>query len=277
MRIKAASGEAQDNANFTRALIKDLADQVEEMKVKNEAAKLKNMVNKFTLFGDALAKTLVYDTKTPNLADVKNLSRFYTGLEQFKKGAELFKVVPEPKFLNQKGLKATEEQDRELYIYWDFQLEYANLLRKSKDFEGANKVFNNIISHPNARGQTYAKRDQILIYEDKELFGPAIKLRKAYMDDLQRADIGKNKRIQEMYFDAFYDSVFMFYKLSQSKKATDEGKSDLYLNQAASMIVRLETANDPTGWQLIGPRLHQLMEKEKKIKGAYDALKKKSK
>ena len=71
MRIKAASGEAQDNSNFTRAVIKDLSDQVEGMKEKNEAAKLKVMVSKFSNFADVLAKSLVYDSKSPSPRDIE--------------------------------------------------------------------------------------------------------------------------------------------------------------------------------------------------------------
>ena len=193
--------------------------------------------------------------------------------------ADLFKVVPEPKFLNQKGLKATEEQEKELLTYWDFQLEKGNLLRKSKTkegFEGSNKIYNDIINHPNARLQTMAKMEQIHIYEDKESYGVAIKLWKAFMDDLQRADIGKNKRVQELYFDAYYANAMCFYKLSLLPKTIKDGKADLYLTQAATLVYRLENSRDALGWQMVGPRFVATMEREKKLKDSYETLKKKA-
>jgi hypothetical protein len=270
MRIKAADGAAQDNANFTRALVADLATQVEDMKKNNEQKKLKEMVSKFTPFGDALAKNLVYDAKSPNLGDVKNLIRFYESLEQYKKAADLMKVVPEPKFLNQKKLKATESQDRELFTYWQFQIEKGRLLRLSKDYEAANKHLNSIINHENARAQTLAKIEQIKIYEDRESYGTAIKLWGSFMGDLQRAGIGQNKLLQELYFDAYYNNALCFYKLSQKPESIKAGKSDPYIKASANYIVRLQNAKDNLGWSLVGPKFIQYMSREPALKKAYD-------
>jgi hypothetical protein len=276
MRIKSA-GTDHDNTNFTRDLTKALADQVDEMKKKNENAKLKVMVANFTNFGDVLTKSLVYDTKKPELSDIKNLIRFYTSLEQFKKAYDLIKYVPEPKFLNQKLAKATDEQNRELHHYWDFQLEYGNMLRQSKDYEGANKVYVRLLNHPNGRLIWSAKKEQIHIYEEKESYGTAIKLWKGFMDDLQRAGIGQDKDMQNKYFEAYYYSALCYYKHSQLQKTIKDGKSDTYLTYAAQQIYRLETSRDPLGWQIAGPRFVALMEREKKLKAAYEVAKKMAK
>jgi hypothetical protein len=275
MRIKSASSQVQDNAKFSRDLIRDLGGQVEEMKKKNDP-NLKVMLGKFTSFADALAKSLVYENKKFNSLDIENLARLYSSLDQFKKAADLFKVVPEPKFLNQTGLKATEEQEKELLSYWSLQLEYGNLLRKSKDYEAANKVYVGIMNHPNSRAQLAAKKEQIHIYEDRETYGPAIKLWKDFMDSLQRTGrLGQEKKLQEVYFDAYYHNALCFYKHSQLPKVIKDGKEQLYLNNAASLIYRLETSRDNLGWQLIGPRFLNYMQNEKKLKDAYEALKKK--
>lgn len=271
MRIKpVAGGEAQDNANFTRSLIQDLAAQAEGLKEKGDTAKLKEMVGKFTLFGDALAKTLVYDKKNPELRDIKNLTRFYLSLDQFKKAADLIKTIPEPKYLSQKGLKANEEQEKELYIYWDFQIEHGRLLRLSKDWEGSNKILGRVTGHENARLQTLAKKEQIHIYEDRESYGVATKLWKEYMGDLQRAGIGQNKRMQELYFEGYYFNTLCFYKLSQKEDVKKSGKSDAYLKLAAQLIVRLQTSKDNLGWQIVGPRFQEYMNRERTLKTAYD-------
>src|SRR5262249_14430603 len=131
MRIKAPPGEAHDSSVFTRALIKDLSDQVEDMKAKKETKQLYAVVAKFEVFGDAMAKSLVYDAKPPKLQDIINLAKFFASLERYKKAAKLFEAVAKPKFLDQPGLKVTPEQENELYGYWDSQLEFGNMLRKS--------------------------------------------------------------------------------------------------------------------------------------------------
>lgn len=280
MRIKPASGggDVQDNANFTRALIQDLAQQADEMKKNNETVKLKELVGKFTVFGDALAKTLVYDKKNPELIDVKNLIRFYTSLDQFKKAADLIKTVPEPKFLNQKNLKANDDQERDLFIYWDFQIEHGRLLRLSKDWEGSNKILTRVVTHPNTRGQTIAKMEQIHIYADMGSYGQATKQWREFMSSLNASgSLGDNKRMQEMYFDAYFHNVVCFHKLSQTPKAKMEGKTETYLNLAAQLIVRLQNSKDALGWSLVGPKFLEYMSRERQLKTAYDAALKASK
>src|SRR4029453_13320744 len=95
--------------------------------------------------------------KPPKLQDIINLAKFFASLERYKKAAKLFEAVPKPKYLDQPGLKATAEQKNEPYDYWDSQLEYGNMLRKSQDWAGANKLYNSILNHPNGRRQTFAK------------------------------------------------------------------------------------------------------------------------
>lgn len=272
IRIKPAGGEAHDSARFTRALIKDLSEQYEDMKSKKDA-KFHATVARFEVFGDVMAKSLVYNAKPPKLPDIINMAKFFASLERFKKAADLFEVVPKPKFLDQPGLKATAEQENELYDYWDSQLEYGNMLRKSQDWAGANKLYNSIINHPNGRKQVFARKEKIHMYEDMGQFGTAQNQWVEFMKPLAKADLANNKTIQNLYFEAYYSKVVCLYKHSQSAKKD----SDSYLNQAASQIVQLEFARDSTGWQLVGPKFVDFMEKEKKLKEAYEVAKSKRK
>ena len=274
--LKLDSEEGGTNkTELTRALIKDLADQVKGLKDKKDDAKLKEMVAKFSGFVDDLANQLVYKNKTPENGDIKLLAKFYGSLGLYKTGADLFKKVSTPtKLLEMKDAsKLTKEQNAELYWYWDMRVEYGRLLRESKEFKEANKVFGRLLGHPNARHQLDAEEEQISIYEDMDSYGNAIKLWKNYMEGIQRSpNFSTDKEAKERYFEGYYRNVVCFYKLSQLPKMAP--KEDQYLSYAANQIVRLEASQSHEGWNIIGPKFQELMTKEKKLRDKYQTLKK---
>lgn len=282
LRLDSEEGGADRSANFTRILIEDLKQQVKTMKEANDAAKLKDMRGKFVPFADALAKTLIVEKKTPEIGDINNMVQFYVSLDEFKKAGDLIKSIPEPKFLEPiKGAKnppkLTEDQEKELYIYWHFQVENGKLMRLSKDFKTANTVLNRIINHENARMQTVAEFELVEMYIDMEQYGTAIKLIGGLMEKLRRADPGKNQKVKEMYFEGFYKNTYAIYKYSQTPKVKQDGKDVKYLALAASQIVNLENAPTRDGWLIAGPKFQELLEREKTLKEAYEKAKVKAK
>lgn len=253
----------------------DLAEQVEKLKERKDTVKLKEMVSKFGAFADELAKQLVINNKNPDVRDIKNMSRFFTSLEMFAKGADLYKKVNIPKHLEQKGGKFTEDQETELIIYWDLQVEHGRLLRKAKEYKEANKVLGRVLTHPNAKLQTLAEMEQISIYEDMESYGTAIKLWKTFMENLQCANIANNKRLKDLYFEGFYRNVMCYYRYSQTDKVKAAGKSDQFLAYAANQIVRLEASMNRDGWNSVGAKFEETLGKERALKEAYERAKRK--
>ena len=275
--LKLDSEEGGTNkTQLTRALIADLADQVKTLKDKKDEAKLKEMVGKFSGFVDDLAKQLVYDNKKPENRDIKNLAKFYSSLGLFKKGADLFKVVPTPKFLEAKdATKFTKEQDAELWYYWDMQVEYGRLLRESKEFKEANKVLLHLLRHPNARHQLEAEEEKISIYEDKESYGNATKFWEAYMKNIRSSPkFATEDYLKKKYFEGYYSVALCHYKYSQLDKTIKLGKSEGQLILAANMIAKLETSQSHEGWNIIGPKFQEFLSKEKKLRDKYQSMKK---
>ena len=266
-----------NKTQLTRSLIADLAEQVNKLKEQKADAKLKEMQTKFAPFVDDLAQQLVYKSKTPEVRDVKNLAKFYGSLNLYKKAADLFKTVQKPKFLDDKKVldKLTEQQNIELWAYWDMQVEYGRLLRESKEYTEANKILAHVLSHVNARHQLEAEEEQISIYEDRESYGNAIKLWKNYMEGIQRSPkFTTEDYLKKKYFDGFYRNVLCYYKFSQLDKTKKAGKEDQMLTFAANQIVRLEASQSREGWNIIGPRFQELLAKEKPLRDKYQSLKK---
>ena len=153
------------------------------------------------------------------------------------------------------------------------QVEFGRLLRESKEFKEANKVFGRLLAHPNARHQLDAEEEQISIYEDMDSYGNAIKLRKNYMEGIQRSpNFSTDEKLKKRYFEGYYANVVCFYKLSQLPKMAP--KEDQYLSYAANQIVKLETSQSHEGWTIVGPKFQELLAKEKKLRDKYTSLKK---
>jgi hypothetical protein len=260
----------------TRQLVSNLSDQVNQLKESKQDAKLKEMVSKFGSFADDLAKQLVYSTKNPDMRDIKILSKFYGSLGLYKKAADLYKVVPAPKFLDQKSNKFTDEQEQELWRYWGMRVDYGRLLREAKEYTESNKVLANILAHPNARDQLGAEEEQIHIYEDRDSYGNAIKMWKSYMEKIQKAPDFQNKEyLKKKYFEGYYHNTVCYYKYSQLPKTKESPtKSDDWLLNAAKQILRLETSASREGWNIVGPKFQELLQREKPLRDKYQSLKK---
>ncbi len=266
-----------ESSHVLRSLIGDLQTQIKELKKTDEPAKLKSTVANFSAFIDKLAgkKATALDLK-----ETVFLANCYSSLEEYAKAASLYARIPEPAALGKD--KLTEEEEKEVATYWFLQVQYARALRlsaKSKeDLLQAKKVLDNLQHHKNARILIYAEVEQIHVLEDSANFGTplyslAIKGWAGIMNNPNlRAKIADDPNLKELYFNAYFGNAWCLYKLSQTEKVVAAGQEAKYLQAAAKNFFKLEKSTNQEGWQIVGPRVRELLASERKLKEEYDKL-----
>jgi len=290
-RLSSDGGEFADRTGVLRTLVQDLEVQVRALKKANDPAKLKAFVGNFSALVDELAKGS--DKKGNDPATFFFLARLYDSLDQHQQAADMYAKIPAPKALEKpKGSKFTDDEEKDIQSYWYSQVQFARQLRliggdkKKEHFDKANAVLSKLLRHVHARGHQLAEKEKIFLLQEKEIYGGAATQWEKFMKNpglaKQMADGDQNAK--ETYFDAYYQMIFCIYKYSRSDGAKAKKLDKAYLRRAADSIVKLESAKNPgnpgepgEGWQLIGPRLEELMESELPLRDMVGELKKKQK
>jgi hypothetical protein len=172
--------------------------------------------------------------------------------------------------------------EKELANYWYLRIEYAKALRlgkekKDKDdpnLKEANRILDNLIKHRHGRFLLQAQMEQNFIFMDLDLYGVSIKKWGDFMKSIPQKVLAEDPKIKRIYFEGYYHNAYCWYKYSQTEPVVKAGKDKQYLTAAARQIVRLETAQNPEGWQLVGDMFRRLLDAEPKLKEEYENLKK---
>lgn len=281
-----------ETTNVLRNLVTDLQIQVQELKKAKNEKKLQGVVDNFSKFLDEL---IPKDGKGKSLqaGDLAFLANCYISLERWCKAAELYSKVPEPKFLNDKLprgadiLKLTdpkekdrlEKQERELQTYWYIQVQQAKALRmcfqedKNKEkLEKANKVIETLLNHPNARQQMRAEKEKIHLLEESGLFGTAINGWGGFLKNPSLKSQLNDPNIKEMYFEAYYHYGYCIYKYGQTDAAKAKGLDKRYTTYAANHLLRLKNSPNPEGWNIVGPQVEALLQREEPLRAEFAKL-----
>jgi hypothetical protein len=260
-----------DSTGVLRNLVVELQVQIRDLQKAGNQEKLKKTVANFSEFLDALVKQS--DKKGLDKSDLFFLARCYDSLDQHEKAAKLYARYPTPKFLDvekKEKEKFTDEEEKELNTYWYVQVMQARQMRLAKKINESKKLLEFLMGHKNARQQLLAEKEQNHLLEDSGVYGTAITRWSSFMNNPSlKSKLGNDAPSKEMYFEAYYHLTYCWYKYSQTEKVVAAGKDAQFLGKAAEYIIRLETASNPEGWQIVGHKFRTLMETEKLLQDAY--------
>ncbi len=262
---------AANPANVLRILVKELEIQVRDLQKAGDQAKLDQTVKHFSAF-------LVELTKNPGpkgLAkhDLYFLGNCYSSLKQHDKAVEFFRQVPAPPQLSQGGVQLTEEQEQDLHFYSFMQVKLAEQLRLAGNVKEAHKVLVTLKSQPNARSLLLLDKEMNHVLEDSGLWGTAATKWGEFLNNRAlKDDLSNDNRLKDLYFDGYYHYAYSTYKYSQQDKAKAAKKQDVYLRRAADYILKLEFTPGSEGWDRVGARFLELIEREPPLKAMYEQL-----
>lgn len=265
-----------DATAVLHSLIQDLRGQVKALQEKaktDPAAKvqLDAMAESFTAFLKELSKQSDEKSMMQNLFFIANC---YSSLGKHKEAADLFGQIPAPK-------EMSEEKEG---TYWFIQLQRARELRLGGKelLEGmkaadAAKMFaeaRGILARIPAKFRSFqVQQEEVFQLQDQNIYGTAISRWSALMKSPYLAKrIATDNEAKKQYFDCYYYFIYCWYEYGKNNKTP--AKQAEYIRKAADYIVRLESAVNQDGWQLIGGRLSELVRNEPALRAQYEQLKK---
>jgi hypothetical protein len=259
-----------------RTLVVELNIQVKELKRQNKVDDLHKVVEKFSAFLEDYANNPGAKGLGPN--EVLFLGECYESLHQHEKAAGFYAKYPPPKVLDKKidpkKDAFTPDEERELGAYWGIQLRIAQQYRAAKKLDEAEKTLKDLKAHHNSRGGLVADMELNQILEDRAFWGAAINKWSEFMKNpaLQR-NLATDNRLKEMYFKAYVHHAHAWYKYSQLDKTKAAGKEKQFLRTAADYLLRLEYSANQEGWNIVRPRVEEMLAAEAPLKAQYDAMK----
>jgi hypothetical protein len=275
-RLTSDQAETASAVAVLQTLVQELKTQVQDLRQRGDAEKLKETVQNFSAFLDELAKE---PDKQGHKEHLLFLASCYASMEKHAEAAKLYAQLPEPKFDLKK--KLDEKEEKELQSYWLTRLAYARSLRLASDLAESKKVLDSILNDPKSAGKFLAEKEQIHLLEDHKVFGTAITrwsqflqhpaLQKGVTDTSRGA--GEQRRMKELYFECFYHYTYCNYMYGKNHKL--EAKKKEYIRKAADLMLRLENAKNREGWEISEGRYRELMRNEPPLEAQYLELKKK--
>lgn len=254
--MQQSAGDLESNTAILLDLVRQLKEQVDELKKKGPSAKdeLDKTVAQFTSFLDALAKAA---GKSMKLETIRFLAFSYSGLGKHDQAAKLLAAVPRP---------TNPEEEK---VYQLVRLMYAREARLSDDLDTAEKVLQEVTKTEYGQKSLDAKKEGLLLLEDRERYAAAANGWSRLMADLKRLKDSTPQFLEE-YNEALYRYVYCVYRHAQSQ--TDPAKQKDYTGRAVKLIVALESA-DPN-MSGMKDKYYQLLEKELPLKQEFEAQKK---
>jgi hypothetical protein len=255
------------------AVVRELQAQVSDLRADKQTRQ--EIAARFGKFLDVLARDL--DAKL--LGDrpfVLFLAASYVNVDKHDAACKLLEQVAAPKLDPKK--KATAQEQRELQEYWQAQGLYGRSLRLAHKYKESRKVLERIVKTSGAGGQFQAQKELNYLLEDEGEWGTAITawndylenpgLRAVLLDD--RAKAADRQYAKEQYFDGFYHFILCNYRYGLAHNERE--KHDLFIAKAASLIHGLKTHKNPEGWNLVEPRVMELLRDAPELRAAVEKL-----
>jgi hypothetical protein len=270
-RLTDEKGTQQVGTDVLGRLVNELKLELRDQRKAGDKEGLKATMERFDIFLQALGKD---DPKL--MADrqfMVFLATTYASLDKNAEAAKLFAKIPEPKFDSKK--KLTPQEQRELDDYWLLQATYARSLRQAKQYGEARKVLERILKESRFAGRFQAEKEMNHVLEDEGDYGRAVSAWSDYLENPglrevlvnPRSKAGELRTAKELYFDGYYHFIYCYFQFG--KTHTTEAKRKEFIDKAGSMIAGLEASKDRDGWEIIGPRLEELMSREPALRAAY--------
>ncbi|HEV3261406.1 MAG TPA: hypothetical protein VG013_31430 [Gemmataceae bacterium] len=253
-------------------LVQQLKTQVEDLRKRGKPAEeeLQKTVKSFSEFLDELAKQPP-KTLTPEI--VRFLAFSYASLDEHAKAAALLKEIPKPEKSHAADKdKAAKEDQEKVAVYHSVRLLYCRELRLSKQFAAADMVLKEVMATGIGKRSLDARKERILLMEDKRQYFQAATEWNKLMKDL-RPRLSDN-RLKEQYFEAYYHLTYSYYKHASGLK--DEHKKAAGIKKAAGFITALESKLPNMGGGGLKKQYDELLAKERPLNVEYKALKKSS-
>jgi hypothetical protein len=252
-------------------LVNELKLELRDQRKAGDKDGLRATMERFDIFLQALGKD---DPKL--IADrqfLVFLATSYASLDKNAEAAKLFAKIPEPKFDPKK--KLTPQEQRELDDYWLLQATYARSLRQAKQYGEARKVLERILKESRFAGRFQAEKEINHLLEDEGDYGRAVTAWSDYLENPglrevlvnPRSKAGELRTAKELYFDGYYHFIWCYFQFGKTHKT--EAKRKEFIDKAGSMIAGLEAGKDRDGWEIIGPRLEELMSREPTLRSAF--------
>ncbi len=263
-------------------LVNEMQDKVAELRKKKKVKELKQTVANMSGFLDALTKDA--EKKGFDPTNYFLLATCYGAIDQHREAAELFKVYHtklNPEAINSSKKLDKDAKDERIKAYWFSIVKWAESLRKAGDAtqEELTKAYSEMSKvkrNEEALGRREAEKEMIHILMKLEppRYGTAVSMWQKFLaSPYFRSNMDK-RAVQEMFYDAYFNYVFCFYKYGEGHSNATKGKA--YVRRAADLILRIENASNTLGWDMVGDKFKELLENEAKLKDVYDTLKKKS-
>jgi tetratricopeptide (TPR) repeat protein len=278
-RLTDEKGKAQVGAEVLGRVVGDLKIELRDQRKAGDKAGLEATIARFDVFLQALGKDnpkLVGEGEGDH-AFMVFLATTYASLGKNAEAAKLFAKIPQPKFDAKK--KLTPQEQREMEDYWLLQATYARSLREAKQYAEARKVVERILKESRSAGRFQAEKEMNHLLEEEGDYGRAVTAWSDYLENPglreilinPRSKSGELRTAKELYFDGYWHFIFCCYQFGKAHKV--EAKRKEFVGQAGSMIAALETNKDRDGWEIIGPRLEELLNREPMLREAYLAVK----
>lgn len=149
----------------------------------------------------------------------------------------------------------------------------------------ARTILESVLAEEKAVGRLIAEKEIIHLLEDQELYGTCITRWSNFMQHPQiQAQLRKgDAKAKELYFETYYHGfIYCWFKLSQVPKIKDTpikgtAKEQQYIQKAVDNILRIENLANKDGWEIIRPRVLELLQSEPLLNEAYRKAKEKTK
>jgi hypothetical protein len=271
-RLTADDKEGDASGVILKSLVVELKNQVRELQKKGESAKeqLEKTIKNFSAFLDEYAREVETRAKQADakglVQDLIFLADSYSNLELHDKAARMYSKYPEPK-----GETGNPPDDKQVQLYWYFQVQYGRELRLAKKFNEAIAVLKRVRNDPRSKFGLLADKEQIHVLEDQGKFGPAVNEWTKMLNNPSVRNFNSDKG-KEFYYDCYYHFTYCNYKYGLNHKILATKKE--FIRRAADWIVRREKAANQDGWNLTRARFQELLASEAPLREAYEALKK---
>ncbi len=266
--IKALQGMQSDKGGDkgTTAILSQLVNlitqQVEELRKKNDKASLQKAQAGFTSILNEVVG--VQKTPTPKLAYL--LAKCFAGMDEHKKAADLLnKVAAQP---------VAGEAGPDVQFHHAIQLLLIQELRQLKQLDKAQALLDEIIKGKDGKPGWGAKnldaqKQRIMLHEDKEEYGAAVKLADNLMNQLRKRL--EDNKLKEQYLELYYHETYCILKNGQGLSNGD--LKTRAIKAAAQRILKLEKAQGGLGSDESKKRFEELLGKEADLREQYNALK----
>jgi len=274
-RLTSQDGSAlEDPMAQLRIVVYGIEQQIQQLRKQGNDKKRQEISTNFSTFLDEIYKS----SKTLQPTDAFLLAKCYDTIEQNCKAAELYDKVTKPAAVDKK-MPLTPEEERDVQTYWYSRVSYARQLRLCKDKkenpELAYKVLQEILTNKNARQHMRADFESNLVLEDLDppRYGTAItRWGKFLANPVVLENMKKDQSIEEMYYEGYVHYVQCCFKYSQQEDVVAKMQDAIFLTRAADWIARLEIDN-PAGWEIVGPRLQEIIASQPLLRLRYEELK----